>query len=134
MYYICKSKVKCSILMENISILNKKTTYHKDGKLIKTNIFKKINIMEYKNKELTLIDLFDHIGEAKLYSYILIACNNNPENYYLHHDKSAQTIAKDLGIAPPTQFKYLALLVKKELLFKEVGKRGYYKINTKYLS
>lgn len=120
--------------MENNKIQNKQLFYYKNGKNNKVNVFKKINIMEYKNKELTLIDLFDHIGEAKLFSYIMIACNNNKENYYLHHDKSAQLIAKELSIAPPTQFKYLSLLVKKELLLKEVGKRGYYKINPKYVS
>lgn len=120
--------------MGNFIIENKKTSYYKDGKHIKTNVFKKLNIMEYKNKELTLIDLFDHIGEAKLYSYILIACHNNPDDYYLHHDKSAQTIAKELKIAPPTQFKYLSLLVKKELLVKEIGKRGYYRLNPKFIS
>ena len=120
--------------MEDRNIYNKQATYFKDGKRQKKNLFKKMNIMEYMNKELTFLDLFSHLGEARLFSHIILECNKNPEGYYLHHDKSAQTIAEKLSIAPPTQFKYLSLLVKKKLLVKEQGKRGYYSVNPKYIS
>lgn len=114
-------------------IFNRFTQYFKDGKSVKKKLFLKMNIMDYKNTTVNFLDLFDHIGEAKLFNYIAKYCFDSKEEYYYHHDKSAKKIAEQLSIAPPTQFKYLALLVSKELLLKEVGKRGYYKVNPKYI-
>jgi hypothetical protein len=119
--------------MDINQIYNKTTSYFKDGVKTKKKIFLKLNIMEHKNKTITLIDLFTHMGEAKLFNYISKYCLDKGEEYYFHHEKSSLEVAKELGIAPPTQFKYLSLLVKKQLLLKEIGKRGYYKGNPKFL-
>lgn len=120
--------------MDVNQIYNKTASYFKNGVKAKKKLFLKLNIMEYKNQTMTLVDLFTHMGEAKLFNYIIKYCFTKEEEYYLHHEKSSIEIAKELGIAPPTQFKYLSLLVKKQLLLKEVGKRGYYKINPKFLN
>jgi hypothetical protein len=120
--------------MDYNQIYNQTTNYFKEGKHVKKKKYVKINMMEYKNETINLIDLFDHIGEGKLFNFIVKHCFDNKVDYYFHHDKSAQDIALRLKIAPPTQFKYLALLVKKTLLLREAGKRGYYKVNPRFVS
>ena len=65
--------------MDINQIYNKTTSYFKDGVKTKKKIFLKLNIMEHKNKTMTLIDLFTHMGEAKLFNYI----SKTPEYQWL---------------------------------------------------
>lgn len=112
---------------------NKQTSYYKNGQNIIKNLFIQVNIMENNGKEFRYSQLMDHIGELHLFEYILTKCKSSEDNTYLQDLKSSGMILKELKIAPSTQSKYLNLLVRKLLLLKVPGHRGYYTINPKFI-
>jgi hypothetical protein len=75
-----------------------------------------------------------HIGELRLYNYILLKCHEAADKTYLHDKKEVEIVKKELAIAKSTQAKYLELLVNKTLVFKQPGHRGYYQINEKFIT
>lgn len=113
---------------------NQKTsTYYKEGKKHKKELFLKLNIMEYKGQSLTMLSLFTHIGEAKIFEYILMEVHNSLDKVYLHDKRNSDKIFEALSIAPSTQHKYIKMLLSSQLLEKTKD-RGYYTIGKKYIS
>lgn len=71
-----------------------------------------------------------HVGEIKLFGYILSTFNQNDNSW--NYDKLKQEIIeKHFNIKPSTQFKYLKNLVKYQLLFKIA--KGKYVISGEYI-
>lgn len=72
-----------------------------------------------------------HIGEAKLFGYIISTFNQNDCSWSVTAEK-IKAIEALLGIKKASVYNYLKSLVKNKLLVK-VG-RGNYRINKEYIS
>lgn len=97
----------------------------------KSKTYIKMNIIENLDREFLFLDLFEHIGEIRMFSYIIIASQKEKSNYYRHDFTAVKEIEKLYKIKPSTQHKYLKLLLTKEVLVKI--QNGIYKVNSKYI-
>lgn len=71
----------------------------------------------------------EHIGQAKLFGYIL-ATYNTSDNTWNYDKYKESVIMEKFNITRVTLFTYLKKLVESELLIKRA--RGVYQINSKY--
>ena len=79
----------------------------------------------------TWIAKCEHIGQAKLFGYILATFNRTTGEW--SNTKAARTAIHQLyGIEESTAYTYLTKLVKVGLLVK--SGRGHYKVNSDYIS
>lgn len=73
----------------------------------------------------------EHIGEAKLFGYILSTFNQNDCSWSITAEKII-AIQAVIGIGKASVYNYLRSLARKNLLIK--AGRGNYKINPDYVS
>jgi hypothetical protein len=97
----------------------------------KTKTYIKMNIIENLKYDFTILELFEHIGEAKMFSYILTTAQKEVNNYYRHDFNSKIELENRFDIKESTQFKYLKLLISKGLICKI--QNGIYKVSEKYI-
>jgi hypothetical protein len=90
-------------------------------------------MVEEDNKKFTLLSLCSHIGELKMYDFIVRYTTEDAKNQFLHDSRSSEDIFNELSVAPSTQNRYISLLVKSTLILKVANKRGYYSVNPKFL-
>ena len=94
-------------------------------------LFIKMNLLETVDEEVLVLDMFEHLGELKLYSHILKKCKDSENSLYYHNSLSMQEIEEKLSLQKSTQHKYIKQLVSKGLLIKK--QNGIYLLNKKFI-
>lgn len=117
------------IKLANTSI--KKEVYVNSNTKEKVQLYIKMNILQTSEKEITMLNFFEHMGELKLFNHIILDMRSTGKNQYYHNAQSMIDIEKQLELKKSTQHKYIKLMVAKDLLIKI--QNGIYKINPKHL-
>lgn len=93
--------------------------------------FYKMGIVKVGFKDTTLLDMCKHIGEVKLFGYIVSKMNKESLDF-VSNEKVKDDILKELDLSRDTVNRYLSNLCEYKLLIKL--SRGYYRVNKRYLS
>ena len=109
----------------------KKEVYVNSNTKEKVQLYIKMNILQTSEKEITMLNFFEHMGELKLFNHIILDMRSTGKNQYYHNAQSMIDIEKQLELKKSTQHKYIKLMVAKDLLIKI--QNGIYKINPKHL-
>lgn len=83
------------------------------------------------NEIFTVLRLFEHIGELKLFEFILHKVVKNEGLVYYHNEDTIAQFKKLHNLGSSTLHNYIRSMVNKEILFK-LG-NGRYRVNEDYV-